>query len=268
MNKNLLLDIITTDYKKINPIGIYELFRGYLPNEDRTVFAWSNDYVGIVNNELTSFLNFIVESSTDGMLPKSAISYLDAGILKDLIHEETIFCDDKDNEIKVIDHDGFVIGIFDNSLLVKLNEKSNKIYIIENEESESFENFENLSEMVHLALSVELINEYKISRSELFEHINNCKYRWLDADGNPHLLANMETSHLYYTLRMVWNHIVPIDVSISPRKEYDFSLNKSYTISYFKLSAKEILCEINQRNNLSNNFRENIRYINENIDIL
>lgn len=282
MNKTILLDILTTDPKNMTPIGVYELFRGYLPNNEAEIFNWSNDYQQLKNHHTVYFLDYIIESSVDAMLPISPILYHYASASKEQL-----------GKLKLGEEEGFILGYFNDSILLTLNDRSETIYLVKPDEISSFEQFVNISSMLHLALSIELIKRNNVQVQTLFEHatIFNQKhveqiachvdfegdhieklptgqYKWLDGYGDPHLPSTMETSHLYYTLRMVWNHIVPHEFSISPRRDYDFSANKSYTISYFKTSVIELLSEINKRKDISHKLSKDIAMANDNISII
>lgn len=47
-------------------------------------------------------------------------------------------------------------------------------------------------------------------------------WQWMDRDGNLHDPREMETRHLFYTLRMIWNHAMPENVRLYPYKRYTF----------------------------------------------
>lgn len=57
-------------------------------------------------------------------------------------------------------------------------------------------------------------------------------FRWRDARGRFHSPARMATRHLFYTLRMIWNHTMPEHVKLRPYHEYEFSAD--YTVEYMR----------------------------------
>lgn len=57
-------------------------------------------------------------------------------------------------------------------------------------------------------------------------------WTWRDHSGRFLEPAAMETRHLFYTLRMIWNHTLPESVRLHPYRRYRFS--PFYTIEYLQ----------------------------------
>jgi hypothetical protein len=73
--------------------------------------------------------------------------------------------------------------------------------------------------------------------------------KWRDRKGSFHDISSMETRHLFYTVRMIWNHTSPSDLQLKPFKKYSFS--KFYTQEYFAKMVKAMLIELSKRNDLT-----------------
>lgn len=73
-------------------------------------------------------------------------------------------------------------------------------------------------------------------------------FKWRTNHGVMLLPSEMETRHLYLTLRMIWNHSVPDRYQIHPFKRYTFSA--FYTKQYLAQAVRELGRELLSRNNL------------------
>lgn len=62
-------------------------------------------------------------------------------------------------------------------------------------------------------------------------------FRWRTKTGEYLKPIDMETRHLFYTLRMIWNHSMPFDAKLRPYNHYNFG--PFYTPSYVQ---KAIIC--------------------------
>lgn len=71
-------------------------------------------------------------------------------------------------------------------------------------------------------------------------------FQWVDHEGVRHDPQQMNTHHLFYTLRMIWNHSAPSQLKIRPYKKYTH-FKKMYTNAYMKLAVKAIILELAQR---------------------
>ena len=88
-------------------------------------------------------------------------------------------------------------------------------------------------------------------------------FRWRDRFGEFHRPTEMETRHLFFTLRMIWNHTCPEQFQIKPFQEYDFS--DFYTTHYFKTAVLALSAELATRNDLEPYFIECLHYIHTTI---
>jgi len=70
-------------------------------------------------------------------------------------------------------------------------------------------------------------------------------FQWRDRNGDFHDVAKMETRHLFYTVRMIWNHTVPDFLKLRPYIEYTF--NPFYTPEYMYNAVEAILNELASR---------------------
>ncbi len=57
-------------------------------------------------------------------------------------------------------------------------------------------------------------------------------WKWKESNGPDHVPSEMETRHLFYTLRMIWNHTMPESVRFHPYQHYAFSA--FYTPEYLQ----------------------------------
>lgn len=58
------------------------------------------------------------------------------------------------------------------------------------------------------------------------------EFRWLTRDGTRYRPDEMATHHLFYTLRVLWNHLVPARYVILPLNSYAFG--PEYTSEYLR----------------------------------
>jgi hypothetical protein len=101
--------------------------------------------------------------------------------------------------------------------------------------------------------------------------VPNWKWKTSPANGNKLISpSQMETRHLFNTLRMIWNHTMPSDARIHPYKEYDFS--SYYTPSYLKIAILKIGVELLNRKDIRPQWAKEldimINYINSRFDLL
>ena len=70
-------------------------------------------------------------------------------------------------------------------------------------------------------------------------------FQWLDQYGQRHYPKNMETRHLFYTLRMIWNHSAPEELKLKPYIKHTFST--FYTPEYMRNAIKALMAELSKR---------------------
>lgn len=75
------------------------------------------------------------------------------------------------------------------------------------------------------------------------------KFKWRTQQNEWLLPSEMETRHLYYTLRMIYNHSMPSDVRLYPYKQYRFDPN-IYTKEYITEAIRNLSYELATRNDI------------------
>lgn len=92
---------------------------------------------------------------------------------------------------------------------------------------------------------------------------------WIDQEGKTHLPSEMETSHLFYTLRMIWNNRMPREYWVGKVKLYKFG--RLHNNKYLLDAIERLAHELATRNDLSKEFagqlKEMSNYFQELIDI-
>lgn len=73
-------------------------------------------------------------------------------------------------------------------------------------------------------------------------------WRWRDRDGNMWSVKDMRTSHLFFTLRMIWNNTLPAYMHVGDVKLYRFGA--FYTDQYMVNAIIHIYDELTTRNNV------------------
>lgn len=74
-------------------------------------------------------------------------------------------------------------------------------------------------------------------------------WRWRDRRGTFHRPANMATSYLFYTLRMIWNNVCPPWARVGNVRLYSFSA--FYTRDYMAEAVGQLLLELVTRDDLT-----------------
>ena len=75
------------------------------------------------------------------------------------------------------------------------------------------------------------------------------KWRWRDRDGGFHIPQEMETRHLFYTLRMIWNHTMPPSAHVGHNRHY-YNFGSFYTKDYMKAAILHITHELAKRTDM------------------
>lgn len=73
-------------------------------------------------------------------------------------------------------------------------------------------------------------------------------WRWRDKEGRFIKPSDMETGHVFNTLRMIWNHTMPASAVT-----HDFirhSFNKFYTHDYLRSAILPLTLELSKRNDM------------------
>ena len=83
-------------------------------------------------------------------------------------------------------------------------------------------------------------------------------YFWRSASGEAIQLADIPTSRVYYTWRMIWNHLCPKN-----RRTPDFPGKRTfgpfYTEEYFLWSLEEFFQELQRREDLTQEWMDIIK---------
>lgn len=73
-------------------------------------------------------------------------------------------------------------------------------------------------------------------------------FLWRTRAGEDLRVNEMETRHLFYTLKMIWNHSAPEEFKIKPYKKYIFS--DFYTNEYILKAVKAMIYELRKREDI------------------
>lgn len=73
-------------------------------------------------------------------------------------------------------------------------------------------------------------------------------FRWRDRFGEHHDVKNMETRHLFFTLRMIWNNTMPAQYRL-PGNLYVFG--KHYTKHYMVRAVRALAKELAGREDMA-----------------
>jgi len=95
----------------------------------------------------------------------------------------------------------------------------------------------------------------KLTKNDKLKH----KYMWRDKEGNFHDPTKMETRHVFFTLRMIWNHHAPLEARIEPYKRYRFF--SFYTTEYLSQSIKVLMTELKTRKDIAPYWRKNLDHM-------
>jgi len=74
------------------------------------------------------------------------------------------------------------------------------------------------------------------------------EFQWRDRRGEFHDVSQMASRHLFYTLKMIWNHSAPEEFKIEPYKRYYFS--PFYTQEYIEQAVRAMISELTRRKNI------------------
>lgn len=84
-------------------------------------------------------------------------------------------------------------------------------------------------------------------------------FKWKDQFDVFKTPQEMDTHHLYFTLRMIWNHSVPIDMRMLPYQPYKFG--KFYTAEYMAEAVKHLFLELKTRKDMKPEWIKGIVHI-------
>ena len=84
--------------------------------------------------------------------------------------------------------------------------------------------------------------------------------KWIKSDGTTQNLADMDTCHLFYTLRLVWNSMMPRPLSIGTFKSVLFRPDL-YTSEYWSKCLPAMFDELHSRTDLPERYKEQLANI-------
>jgi hypothetical protein len=84
-------------------------------------------------------------------------------------------------------------------------------------------------------------------------------FRWRDRTGKFHRPEDMETRHLFYTLRMIWNHTMPEGYQTQYRNHYIFT--SFYTEAYMVEAVYAVGNELFSRNDLTPSMKNTLDFM-------
>lgn len=74
-------------------------------------------------------------------------------------------------------------------------------------------------------------------------------FKWCDRTGVVHEPKAMATRHLFYTLRMIWNHTMPAPAH-TPGGFTLYAFGPHYTVPYLKEAIKHLAGELATRDDI------------------
>lgn len=90
-------------------------------------------------------------------------------------------------------------------------------------------------------------------------------FKWIDKQGKPHSPSCMTTKHLFFALRMLWNHSAPKEMRIEPYIRYTFPNPRP--IEYYQNAVRAILAELSKRKNLTDYYTKCLQIMKGNLNI-
>ena len=64
--------------------------------------------------------------------------------------------------------------------------------------------------------------------------------QWITQEGEEIAISDMDTAHLYYSVRMLWNHYCPPDLQLRPFKLYLLHFSREYVVSRLRSMVEEL----------------------------
>ena len=84
-------------------------------------------------------------------------------------------------------------------------------------------------------------------------------FRWRDQSGIFHDPRLMETRHLFYVLRMIWNHTMPEDMKVTPYVKHEFT--DFYSVPYLANAVKVIGKELLTRTDITPQWKKQLEFM-------
>jgi hypothetical protein len=83
-------------------------------------------------------------------------------------------------------------------------------------------------------------------------------FKWRDGSGQMHAPGGMETRHLFYTLRMIWNNTMPATARL-PGNLYRFPPH--YTTAYMRDAIKALSQELVTRQDMTEEYTTQLQHM-------
>lgn len=80
---------------------------------------------------------------------------------------------------------------------------------------------------------------------------------WITSAGDVTPVTDMETSHLFYTLRLIWNSMMPRPLSVGTYKATWFD-QRTYSHKYWATFLPAAYAELQGRSNLADHYKEQL----------
>lgn len=78
------------------------------------------------------------------------------------------------------------------------------------------------------------------------QHLSIDGMEWTTADGRTLRMTEMATTHLFFSVRMIWNHSVPEQMRFKPYRRWRFAR----PASYYAVKLRGLLTELALRDDL------------------
>lgn len=91
------------------------------------------------------------------------------------------------------------------------------------------------------------------------DRITTEPFKWRTKQGEFMLTRDMRTTHVFFALRMIWNHTVPEELQITPFIHYTFG--EFYTPEYMCIAVSALLQELATRTDLPGPFKAQFDYM-------
>jgi hypothetical protein len=81
--------------------------------------------------------------------------------------------------------------------------------------------------------------------------------KWIKSDGTAQNMTDLDTCHLFYTLRLVWNSMMPRPLSVGTFKSVLFKPDL-YTSEYWSKCLPAMFNELHSRTDLPKRYKEQL----------
>jgi len=94
------------------------------------------------------------------------------------------------------------------------------------------------------------------------ETVPDRAFRWRDRAGEMHAPERMETRHVFFTLRMIWNHSAPEHLKLRPFRRYS-GFPARYSPDYVRRAIRALIAEASRRDDLRPEWAAELRWMVE-----